>query len=158
MEWTGRQPHAQPSPSPHPISWLSYAVLGVPRFPPFHSGLAPMCSFHILAFAYLKGTSGQSSDFPLIPTLCMPSRFSYVRLFATLRTTAHQAPLFMGFPRQEYWSGLPYPPPGDLPDPGIESAFLMSSALAGGFFTPSATRKSQFSLYSLFKQIHLCPI
>ena len=40
---------------------------------------------------------------------------------ATPRTVAHQAPLFMGFSRQEYWSGLPFPSPGDLPDPGIES-------------------------------------
>ena len=48
---------------------------------------------------------------------------------------AHQAPLSMGFPRQEYWSGLPFPTPGDLPDPGIESASPASPALAGGFFT-----------------------
>ena len=45
---------------------------------------------------------------------------SRVRLFATLWTVAHQAPLSMGFSRQEYWSGLPFPPPGDLPDPGTE--------------------------------------
>ena len=45
----------------------------------------------------------------------------------------------MGFSRQEYWSGLTCPPPGDLPDPGIEPAFLTSPALAGGFFTTSAT-------------------
>ena len=49
-------------------------------------------------------------------------------------TVAHQAPLSMGFSRQEYWSGLPFPPPGHLPDPGIEPA---SPALAGGFFTTS---------------------
>ena len=45
---------------------------------------------------------------------------SHVRLFVTPWTTAHQAPLSMGFSRQEYWSGWPCPPPGDLPDPGIE--------------------------------------
>ena len=45
----------------------------------------------------------------------------------------------MGFSRQEYWSRLPCPPPGDLPDPGIEPMSLMSPALAGGFFTTSAT-------------------
>ena len=45
---------------------------------------------------------------------------SRVRLFATLWTVAHQALLSMGFSRQEYWSGLPFPSPGDLPDPGIE--------------------------------------
>ena len=46
---------------------------------------------------------------------------SHVGIFATLWTEAFQAPLSMGFPRQEYWSGLPFPSPGDLPDPGIES-------------------------------------
>ena len=45
---------------------------------------------------------------------------SHVRLFETLWTVAPQAPLSMGFSRQEYWSGLPFPSPGDLPDPGIE--------------------------------------
>jgi len=53
-------------------------------------------------------------------------------LFPTLRTVAHQAPLSMGFSRQEYWSGLPFPP-GDLPNPGIEPASPVSPA--GGFFT-----------------------
>ena len=52
--------------------------------------------------------------------------------FVTPWTVAHQAPLSMGFPRQEYWSGLPFPFPGDLPNPRIE---LASPALAGKFFT-----------------------
>ena len=52
--------------------------------------------------------------------------------FAALGTVAHQAPLSMGFSRQEYWSGLPFPPPGDLPDPWVKP---VSPALAGGFFT-----------------------
>ena len=50
----------------------------------------------------------------------MLTHFNRVQLFATLWTVACQAPLSMGFSRQEYWSGLPCPPPGDLPDPGIE--------------------------------------
>ena len=57
---------------------------------------------------------------------------SRVRLFATPWTAASQAPPSMGFSRQEYWSGLPLPSPGDLPDPGIEPGF---PALASGFFT-----------------------
>ena len=69
----------------------------------------------------------------------MLSRLGRVQLFVTPWTVAHQAPLSMGFSRQECWSGLPSPPPGDLPDPGIESASLMSSALADAFFTTSAT-------------------
>ena len=52
--------------------------------------------------------------------LCKLSRFSRVRLFVTSWTVAHQAPLSMGFSRQEYWGGLPCPPPGDLPDLEIE--------------------------------------
>ena len=64
----------------------------------------------------------------------MLSGFSHVRLFVTLWTVACQAPLYMGFSGQEYWSGLPCPPPEDLPDPGIEPKFLMSPALAGGLF------------------------
>ena len=64
---------------------------------------------------------------------------SRVRLFATPWTVAHQAPPSMGFSRQEYWSGLPLPSPGDLPDPGIEPASLMSPALGGRFFTTNAT-------------------
>ena len=55
---------------------------------------------------------------------------------------ACQAPLCMGFSRQEYWSGLPYPHPKDLPDPGIEPMSLMSPALAGRFFTTSATQEA----------------
>ena len=60
--------------------------------------------------------------------------FCHVWLFATLWTIAFQAPLSMGFSRQEYWSVLPCPPPGDLPGPWIEPASLVSSALAGRFF------------------------
>ena len=59
--------------------------------------------------------------------------FSHVQLWAILWTVAQQAPLSMGFSRQEYQSGLPFSSPGDLPDPGIEPESLMSPALAGGF-------------------------
>ena len=67
------------------------------------------------------------------------SHFSHVHLFATLYTEAHQAPLSMGFFRQEHWNGLPCPPPEDLPDLGIEPVSLTSPALADRFFTTSAT-------------------
>ena len=59
--------------------------------------------------------------------------------FAIPWTDAHQAPLSMGLSRQEYWSGLPFPLPGDLPNPGIKPVSLKSPALAIGFFTTSAT-------------------
>ena len=63
-----------------------------------------------------------------------------------LWTVALQAPLSMGFSRQEYWSGLPCSPPGDLPDPRMESVFLISPALAGRFFTTGPPRKLTFNL------------
>ena len=63
---------------------------------------------------------------------------SRVQLFETPWTVAHQAPLSMGFPRQEYWSGLPCPPPGDLPNPGIYSAF---PAMVDGFLTTEPPEK-----------------
>ena len=63
---------------------------------------------------------------PLLVLPCVLSHFSHVRLFAILWTVARQAPLSMGFSRQEYWRGLPCPPPGDHPDPGIELSSYVS--------------------------------
>ena len=68
----------------------------------------------------------------------MLSHFSHVRLLVTPWTVAHQAPLSMGFSRQEYWSGLPFPSPGDLSKPGIKPG---SPALSGGFFASSVPGK-----------------
>ena len=64
------------------------------------------------------------------------------RLFATPGISACQAPLLIGLPRQKYWSGLPFPTPGDLPDPGNEP---MSPALAGRFFTTEPPGKPKES-------------
>ena len=72
----------------------------------------------------------------------MLSHFSHVQLFATPWTIAHKAPLSMGFSKQEYWSGFPCRPPGDLPDPGIEPLSLTSPALAGGLLTTETPGKS----------------
>ena len=74
---------------------------------------------------------------------CVLSGFSSVRLLATPCTLTHQVPLSMGFSRQQYWSGLPCPPPRDLPDPGIKPASLISPALAGVFFTTEPPGKSR---------------
>ena len=71
-------------------------------------------------------------------------------MFVTPWTVARQDPLSMGFPRQEYWSGLSFPSPGDLPDPGIEPTFPESPALAGKFFTTSATQEALESINILF--------
>ena len=70
--------------------------------------------------------------------MCVFHLLSHVRFFVTLWIVAHQAPLSMGFSRQKYWSGLPFPPPGDLSDPGIE---CMSPVLAGEFFTTETPGK-----------------
>ena len=70
--------------------------------------------------------------------MCAQS-LSRVRLFATLWTVALHILLSLGFFRQEHWSGLPCPPPGDLPNPGIEPASHYVPCIAGGFFTTSAT-------------------
>ena len=72
--------------------------------------------------------------------VCMLSCFSGVQLCVTPWTVACQAPLSMGFSRHEYWSGLPWPPLGHLPDPGMEPTSA-TSAFAGGIFTTSATWK-----------------
>ena len=74
--------------------------------------------------------------FPSIVPMALYSAgmLSRVQLFETLWTVVHQAPLSMGFPKQEYWSGLLFPPPRDLPDPGTEPMSLVSPAPAGGFF------------------------
>ena len=73
--------------------------------------------------------------------MCALSCFSPVQLFETLRTVTHQAPLSMGFSRQEYWSELPCPPPWGLPHPGMEPKSLKSPALVSAFFTTSTTRE-----------------
>ena len=97
----------------------------------------------------------------LIISACMLSRFSCVQLFVTQWIVALQAPLSMGFSRQNYWSGLPFPSPGDLPYPKTEPVSLASPALPGGFFTTSSTLFSfsvvSDSLHGLKHARLLCP-
>ena len=106
-----------------------------------------LCTLMQVVACFLPSTSHMALVWPSAPALallwlpspfmhaCVLSHFSHVWLSATLWTVACQAPLCMGFSRQEYWSGLPCPPPGDLPDARIKPT---SPALAGGFFTTSA--------------------
>ena len=77
--------------------------------------------------------------------MCMLSRSSCVQPFVMLWTVGHEAPLHVGFSRQEYWSGLLSPPPGGLPDTGIEPESLTSPSLAGGFLTTNATWEALMS-------------
>ena len=91
---------------------------------------------------------------------CVLSRFSHVRLVVTPWAVALHAPLSMGFSRQGYWNGLPCPPPGGLPDSGIELMSLIYLALPGGFFTTSANWKAPSPLFSKTKVLvspDLCP-
>ena len=94
---------------------------------------------------------------------CMHSRFSCAWLSVTMWTIAHQVPLSMGFSRREYWRGLPCPPPGDLPNPGMEPVSLTSPALTGGSFTTSATWEAPLCWCCPPKPrqaghpLHLCP-
>ena len=75
---------------------------------------------------FIKGINKTQSYFIQAYLVCMLSHFNQVWLFATPWTVAFQAPLSMGFSRQEYWNGLLCPPPGDLPDPGIKPVSLIS--------------------------------
>ena len=87
----------------------------------------------------------------------MLSSFSRVQLFVTPWTVAHQSPLSMGFSRQEYRNGSPCPPPGDLPYLGTELVSFMSPALAGKFFTTSATWEIPTSWYEAQWGPSVCP-
>ena len=69
--------------------------------------------------------------------------------YVTPWTAAHQASLFMGFSRQEHWSELPCPPPGDLPNPGIKPVSFSSPALTGRFYTTSTTWEVLYEAYFL---------
>ena len=73
------------------------------------------------------------------------------------RTVAFQAPLSMGFYRQEYWGGLSFPSPQDLPDPGIEPVTLASPELAGRFFTTSATWEAPNIYKIIYKKVEIDP-
>ena len=87
-----------------------------------------MATYHALTAAF------RLLDFYF--SVCMSAQsLSHVWLLVARWIVACQAPLSIGFPRQEYWSGLPFPTPGDLPDPGVKTEPHTSPSLAGGFFT-----------------------
>ena len=85
---------------------------------------------NISIFLFLQVTTAQ------LLSMCV---LSHVQLFSTPWTVAYQAPLSMGFSRQEYWSGMPFSPPEDLLNPVIKPTCLMHLLLAGGFFTNCTT-------------------
>ena len=91
---------------------------------------------------------------PLMHACC---HFSCVWLFATLCTVARQAPLSIRFSRQEYWSGLPCLPSGDLPNPRIKPMSFTFPILAGGFFTTSETWEAHVSLKPMINHLDTVP-
>ena len=98
------------------------------------------------------GMSHYNNTEKIIWELCIHevcSVLSRVQLFVVSWRVTHQAPLSMEFSRQKYWSGLPFPPPGDLPNPGIKPASLISPALADKFFTTVPSGK-------LIREEYLC--
>ena len=102
--------------------------------------------------ACMMFTSSGQPNTTVAFALLLLSRFSRVRLCATPQMAAHQAPPSLGFSRQEHWSGLPFPLPGDLPDPRTKPASLTSPALAGGIFISY----SKFLLAIYFTHSNVC--
>ena len=86
--------------------------------------------------------------------VCVLSCLSRVRLLATLWTVARQAPLSMGFSRHEYWSRLPFPSPGDLPDPGIKPRVCCIFCLASRFYTAEPPGQPSMTLSWVFVKFH----
>ena len=123
-------------------AWGS-SVVGWPQLLPLEFIIALMLSHttHGLPKEALKSVSPRHLFFcffsiQIYNTVCVHALlFNCVQFFATPWTVALQAPLVMEFSRQEYWSGLPFPTPQDIPDPGIEPESLASPALTDGFFT-----------------------
>ena len=103
----------------------------------------PVCRFRVMCTLSPEGGSPQYVR--TCGFLCVHAQsLSHIQHFETPWTVARQAPQFMGLSRQEYWSGLPFPTPVDLPDPGIEPASLDSPALAGAFLTTVPPGKQLF--------------
>ena len=94
------------------------------------------------------------SRVPCATRVCMLSRSAVSNTSVTPQTVACQAPLSLGFSRQECWSGVPFPPPGDLPDPGIKPVSPTSAALAGGFFTTVLFSRSLLVIYFINSSVY----
>ena len=148
--WPHGLQHARlPCPSPTPGVYSNSC--------PLNPWCHPTISSSVIPFSYLQSFPASGSfqikcqflhqeSVWFIIGLCIQEYIvlSCVWLFAAPQTEAWQVPLFMRFPRQEDWRGLPFPSLGDLPNPRIEPASFTSPALTGGFFTSSATWKASY--------------
>ena len=133
-------PHSTPTPYPNlhhaEAWWAPSASLYTALWPTLNSKDSYIwCAYHC----------SECSKSLNIPNRLVCAYLLSIRLFATPWTSVSQAPLSMGLSWQEYWRGLPCPPPWDLPHPGIKPASLVSPALAGRFFTAEPPQFSQFS-------------
>ena len=140
--------------SPRILEWVTYPFSSKSSQPRNQTGVSCIASGFFTSWA--KGQVfgvGLESCVCVCVCVCVCA-YSVTQscLFMTTWTIAHQAPLSMGFPRQEHWSGLPFPPPGDLPSPGIKPESLVSPALAGRFFT-----LCHMGSHGALKYIHLNP-
>ena len=106
-------------------------------------------------FTWRWNISWVHSDTSVLKVKVKMKSLSRVRLFATPWTVAYQASLSMGFSRQEYWSGLPFPSPGDLPNPGTEPLSPKSPALASRLFTTKPPRKPRYKSGNINKMFQL---
>ena len=138
--------HLATCPQFHGTSWLSRPHTSI-IIDPFIYTLhcENLWPFKKLFWGYQVHVHRVKSEFGYIMHVCMLHHFSHVWLFATLWTVAGQAPLSVGFSMQVYWSGLPWPLPGDFPNQRTEPTSLTSPALAGRFFTTSTTWETWLS-------------
>ena len=139
--------------SPRGLKWSDRTDCISPWLNGFEENVSKTLYLMPFSLAFIDQTTDSSFSIFLLPlesinsvsthlSVCMLSHFSCVHLFVTPWAVARQAPLYMGFSRQGYWSVSPCPPPGHLPNPGIEPVSVMSLALARDFFTTSTTREA----------------
>ena len=124
------------------IYWLKYLKL--------NTFLGIMASWRTERVVWVGRKGEITLGMKVMEVMCVMSVCVHSRgqLSATPSTVAHQAPLSIGFSRQEYCSGLPFPPPRDLPNPGIKPMSLATPALTGGFFTTKLPGKLWWRWYS----------
>ena len=115
-----------------------------------------MSTLYVCIYSYLSIYLSDQSRYLSI-CVCMLSH-SAIRLFSTPWPVAHQVPLSTEFSKQEFWSKLPFPPPGDLPNSGMEPVSPASPELAGGFFTPGKPPFTYPVTYLSIKKEHYCSI
>ena len=151
-----RPPCSSPTPGVYSNSWplsqwchpaISSSVVPFSLLPPSPPSIRVLSNESTLCMRWPKYCTIHLLCYISVWCVCLCG-FSCVWLCVTLWTVALQAPLSMGFSRQEYWNGLPCPPPGDLPDPGIKPVSLKSPASAGRFFTTSTTWETLSIWYS----------